>query len=248
MFNPYELILKARHYLIWRKYRMSRRELPVLEGGYGACGQDILVAELLNNKRNGVFVDIGANDGITISNTYYFEKTLGWSGIAVEPIPGIYSKLKSNRSCITINSCITTTPGKAKFLELDGNTNMLSTLAVNNNGLVARRLRKNASRHNTEIREIEVECLTFPMMIEKFGIDNIDFLSLDIEGGELDILKSIDFETTPVKIISVENNYFRDDIRDYLEGKGFIYVGTFKVDEIYLYCGDNLRKAATKMR
>jgi len=55
-----------------------------------ACGQDVFVAELLSFKKNGVFVDIGANDGVTISNTWYFEKELGWDGIAIEPIPQIY--------------------------------------------------------------------------------------------------------------------------------------------------------------
>lgn len=243
MSNPWEWILKAKHYFRRMSYRRRFRELPEIKGGYGAFGQDVLVAELLGKKRNGVFVDIGANDGVRVNNSYYFEKELGWTGVAIEPIPAIYQKLTANRKCATVNGCMTTRPGKAKFLEMVGGPHMLSTLAIHNEGLTARRLRTNAKRHNTEIREIEVECLTFAMMAEKFGIHEVDFLSLDIEGGELDILKSIDFERTPVRAISVENNYYTRDIRDYLESQGFIYLGTFRVDEIYLFGGNALRSA-----
>jgi len=241
--NFWELIHKAKHYIKRARYHQHFREIPEIHGGCGAFGQDILVAELLGNKRGGVFVDIGANDGVKVSNTYYFEKELGWTGVAIEPIPAIYEKLAESRKCVTVNGCMTTRPGKAKFLELVGGPNMLSTLAINNEGLTARRLRQNAKRHKTEIREIEVKCLTFPMMAEKFSITNIDFLSLDIEGGELEILKSINFDETPVRVISVENNYFTRDIRNYLESQGFIYLGTFRVDEIYLYGGNSLRRS-----
>jgi FkbM family methyltransferase len=243
MANPWELIQKAKHYIKRAAYHKHFRELPEIKGGYGAFGQDILVAELLGNKRGGVFVDIGANDGVQISNTCYFERELGWTGVAIEPIPAIYEKLATSRRCMKFNGCVTTMPGKAKFLEVIGGPNMLSTLAMHNEGLTARRLRQNAKRHNAQIREIDVECITFAGLTEKFSITEVDFLSLDIEGGELQILKSIDFDKTPVRVISVENNYFTTDIRRYLEGQGYFYLGTFRVDEIYVYGGNGLRRS-----
>lgn len=217
--------------------------LPTITGGSGACGQDLLVADLLGNKRGGVFVDIGANDGVTISNTCFLEKELGWSGIAIEPIPSVFEKLKSARNCTLVNGCVTTEPGTGKFFEVVGGPNMLSTLAIHNIGLTARRLRKNAVRHNAEIREIEVPCFTFAQLAEKHGVHEIDFLSVDTEGGELEILKSIDFSRFPTKIISVENNYYSAEIRAHLEGCGFFHLGTFGVDEIYLHGGNRLAAA-----
>ncbi len=234
---------KLKHYINRYLYNRSHRMLPDIKGGQGACGQDILVHQLLNQKPHGVFVDIGANDGVTISNTLYFERELGWEGIAIEPIPSIFEKLSENRVCHKVNGCITPEPGKAKFLELVGGPNMLSTLAIHNSGLTARRLRTNARRHNATIEEIEVECFRLEDLTERFGIKGIDFLSVDTEGGELDILKSIDFEKTPVGVISVENNYFSSSIRRYLEGCGFLYVGTFKIDEIYVFGGNELLEA-----
>lgn len=238
-----EPFLKIQHYFKRFIYHRMRRELPAIEGGFGACGQDIFIAELLGYKRNGIFIDIGANDGITINNTYYFEKELGWTGVAIEPIPKMFESLQKNRTCNTFNGCVTKEPGSARFLEISGGSNMLSTLEFNNKGLSARRLRKNAIRNNASINEIDVECVTLSMVSEKFGIEKIDVLSLDIEGGELEVLKNINFRKIPTSVITVENNYYDSDIKDYLETKGFLYIGTFKVDEIYLYGGDNLRES-----
>ncbi len=212
----------------------------------GVSGQCLLIHELLGKKSNGVFVDIGANDGVTISNTFYFEKKFGFSGIAIEPIPSIFEKLKDNRGCHVVCGCVTPKSGQAKFLEVFGAPNMLSTLAVHNIGLTARRLRNNAKRHHATIREIDVTCYTLQSLTKQFNIQQIDFLSLDTEGGELDILKSIDFETLPVKVISVENNFYTNAVRHYLEAKGFLYIGTFKVDEIYLFGGAALQQTITK--
>ncbi|MGB0907995.1 MAG: FkbM family methyltransferase [Maricaulaceae bacterium] len=225
---------KIRHYINRHKYHKAHNMLSPRGGGYGACGQDILIAELLGHKRDGVFFDIGANDGVTISNSYYFEKELGWSGVAVEPLPAIFSSLEHHRNCHLVNGCVTPVAGTAKFLEMEGQNNMLSTLEQNNRGLTARRLRNNAKRHKTGVKEIDVACFTFSSLVDKFDIKAIDFLSVDTEGGELEILKSINFNATPVSIISVENNYYKADIRTFLEAQGFAYYGTFKIDEIYI--------------
>lgn len=239
------LLKKIQHYFNRYRYHKTHRMLPELKEGGGACGQVALIAQLLGNKNNGVFVDIGANDGVRISNTYFLEQKLGWTGIAIEPIPSMFLELQKNRNCHLVNGCVTPSPGRAKFIEVVNGTDMLSTLTVNNQGLTARRLKMSAKRHGAELREIDVDCYTLEMLTNQFNVPEIDFLSLDTEGGELEILKSIDFEKTPIKTISVENNYYTDSIRNFLESKGFIYVGTFKVDEIYIYGGSLLAGTQT---
>ena len=96
---------------------------------------------------------------------------------------------------------------------------------------------------NATIREIDVSCHTFAELAESHEVREIDFLSVDTEGGELEILASIDFNRYPTKIISVENNYYSRDIRALLESRGFLYLGTFGVDEIYLHGGEKLAAA-----
>src|SRR4051812_7676853 len=93
------------------------------------CKQDKFVNEVIfNNKRNGVFVDIGANDGITFSNSYFFEKQLGWTGLCVEPLESTFQKLKAVRSCKLVNGCAASFNGEETFFAVDGYGEMLSGL------------------------------------------------------------------------------------------------------------------------
>ena len=239
-------LAKLLHYIKRNRYKSDYRMLPDLAGGSGACGQDLLIAELLNKKREGFFIDVGANDGVTISNTMFLEKELGWHGVAIEPIPSVFEKLCANRSCDLVQGCITPVAGTQSFLEMTGCPNMLSTLSANRKGLIARRMKNNAQRHKSNIKEINVQCYTFNQIAERSQRTVIDFLSLDTEGGELDILKSINYSNYHIKTISVENNYFDRSVRKFLESKGFIYVGNFKVDEIYIHGGRQLQAALNK--
>ena len=215
-------------------YRRKVNLLPELAGGYGAGGQDIYIAGLLGRPGHGTFVDIGANDGVKISNTLYFERELGWSGLAIEPIPAAYEKLKANRNCQTLNACISDREGAAEFYEVEGRGQMLSGLVNKYDKQHLRRINRTIKRLGGSVKKTEVECMRIGNALSRFNIDRIDFLSLDTEGGELDILKDMDFTAVPVRAISVENNYFTFAIRDYLTSFGFTHMGTMGVDEIYL--------------
>lgn len=221
----------------WARF-LYRRHVPQLApkaGGYGRMGQDIFIAELLGQKRGGVFVDIGASDGVTLSNTAHFERELGWTGLAVEPIPEVFGRLSANRKCALFNGCVTDREGTQSFSEVVAESHMLSGLSAKMDPRHARRIRRRIAREGgATLREIEVTCMTWPAILAAHGISAVDYLSLDTEGGELDILKTIDFGATPVRVISVENNYFGHDIHDYLCARGFRRVGAFNVDEIYV--------------
>ena len=225
---------KLSHYYRQFIYRRQVNLLPECAGGYGRGGQDIYVADLLGRPANGTFVDIGANDGVTISNTLYFEKELGWSGLAIEPMPDAYTRLKTNRHCHTLNACITDREGRAEFLEITGRAAMLSGLVAKYDQQHLRRIDRTIKRLGGSRKITQVECLRFHTAMARYNINRIDFLSLDTEGGELDILKDIDFKALPVRTISVENNYFTFAIRDYLSQFGFQHMGTIGIDEIYL--------------
>src|SRR5260221_7249446 len=82
---------------------------------YSQCGQDqFLYENFFRTKREGVFVDIGAHDGIFYSNTKFFEE-LGWQGLCIEPIPEVFEQLKKNRKAICIQGCISDQVGKSSF-------------------------------------------------------------------------------------------------------------------------------------
>ena len=86
--------------------------------------QDFWVDQLLEQKEHGVFLDIGANDGVTISNSYFFEKERKWEGICVEPIADVYEKLDRSRNCHKINACVSDKNGKEVFFRIEGHSEM----------------------------------------------------------------------------------------------------------------------------
>jgi hypothetical protein len=90
------------------------------EGYYSQSQQDkFLYEKFFKDKKDGVFVEIGAYNGIVYSNTKFFEE-LGWSGICIEPIEDVFKELKKNRKAICIQGCISNKKGKSKFLRVKG--------------------------------------------------------------------------------------------------------------------------------
>lgn len=100
-----------------------------------------MVLEILNYKKDGFYVDIGANDGITFSNTKTME-TIGWSGVCVEPDYEMFKKLQQNRNSINVNAAISNKNGKAKFCKISGKAQMLSGLVDSYDGKHMDRIRK----------------------------------------------------------------------------------------------------------
>ncbi len=204
------------------------------EGYYGQCGQDkYLYENLFKNKKNGIFIEIGAHNGIAYSNTKFFEE-LGWKGICIEPIPEVFEELKKNRKAICVKGCIADKKGKANFLSVKG-PEMLS-------GLVDKYHPAHMNRVNTEISDpsnkgskqiIEVDCYLLNDILEENKMFHVDYLSIDTEGNELDILKSIDFKKFDIDVIEVENNFNDDIAKNYLVSKGYSFVKKVGWDDIF---------------
>lgn len=198
-------------------------------------GQDkYLVENIFRDKKKGVFFDIGAHDGVSYSNSYYFEKELGWSGICVEPQEDIYQKLQKNRSCFCIQGCVYNQTGFAQFLQVNGPSEMLS-------GLLDTYDPKHHERVDHEIallggsKEIfKVTTYTFNDLCEKFNIIHFDFVSIDTEGSEESIVKSIDFNKITIDVFSIENNYKENGIEEFLISKGYELYHKIGPDDIYL--------------
>lgn len=91
----------------------------IVEKYYSQHGQDKYLEEtIFKGKRNGVFLDIGASDGITMSNTYFFEISREWEGVYVEPREKPFKALVKNRKCFCEYCCVSDKSGVADFLEL----------------------------------------------------------------------------------------------------------------------------------
>jgi len=185
------------------------------------------------NKKHGVFIDIGAHDGVLLSNTYFFEKTLDWTGICIEPLPEVFDRLEKNRTSICINGCVTETRTKVPFLKISGYSDMLSGIIDKYDPEHLKRIEHEQAVHGGTSELVDVEGYPLNALLEFYGIYHVDFISLDTEGGELDILKSIDFSRFQVDVIVVENNY-SVQFNEFLSSKGYIKITNLGCDEIYV--------------
>ncbi len=203
---------------------------------YSQIGQDrILNEQLFKNKRNGIFIDIGAHDGITHSNTYFFERELNWTGICFEPLPHIFEKLKQNRTCTCINACVSKIEGFLNFFSVEGYSEMLSGLVDTYDPRHLERLQKEIAIYGGKYSSIEVPSVQLNKVLEANKINRIDLLSVDTEGSELNILQSINFNKLNIWAIAVENNYRNDEIKNLLTLQGFTFITYIgNQDEIYI--------------
>lgn len=158
---------------------------------YGQYDLDRVIYEtFFKTKRNGFFVECGAFDGLMECSCKFFEETMGWTGLNIEPVPYPYSKLIVNRpNCINVNAALSSTNGKATF------TNAIhpSMGRMFGNGSLA-----HTEAHKKELinmgctfESIDVESVRFKDLYEKHTLPDIDLFVLDVEGHESDALQGI---------------------------------------------------------
>lgn len=204
------------------------------EGYFSQCGQDKWLAEtVFPGLRNGVFVDIGAHDGVSFSNTCFLEKRLGWTGIAIEPMPDVFERLDANRGCIKVNGCISASTGKARFRRITGYSEMLSGLVEQYDPRHLERIEREIGVHGGSVEEIEVTCHRLNALLEEHGMRDVHYMNIDVEGAEYDILRSIDFDAVNIKVCGIENNYRDYRIPRLMKENGYDFVAVVG-DEFYV--------------
>lgn len=157
---------------------------------YSQVKQDLWVLEMLYNKTGGFFLDIGAYDGVEFSNSYLLEKDFNWNGLCVEAHPATFSLLKQNRKCLCANFAVTDFCGEISF---DNNQSLGSKISDSQNGHI-------------------VSAIDFKQLFLNFDIPNeIDYMSLDIEGNETKALSKFPFDTHKCRLITVEHNLYLGD-------------------------------------
>lgn len=159
--------------------------------------QDLFVLAELNFKSNGFFVEFGATNGQELSNTHILEKHLNWNGILSEPAKGWHNQLKINRTCHIETRCVwSKSDEKLDFFE--AKAGVLSTITKFRDADKRKRIGKKLYKVNT---------ISLLDLLKKYDAPHeIDYLSIDTEGSELEILESFDFNSYNIKIITVEHN------------------------------------------
>lgn len=195
--------------------------------------QDLFVLFQTKEKRSGFFVEFGAGNGRNWSNTYLLEKKFGWSGIVAEPARIWHDALRDERRCAIDLRCVWNKSGDyIEFNEVEQPE--YSTIAQYSSADMHAQHRK-AGRHYC------VESVTLIDLLAQHDAPKlIDYLSIDTEGSELEILKAFDFEKYDVHLITVEHNHRADraGIHDLLQSSGFVqkFEGVSLVDDWYVKC------------
>lgn len=183
--------------------------------------QDLFALHIVNSKPTGFFVEFGATNGVTLSNSHILEMKFGWKGILAEPARCWTAALQANRSCMIDSRCVWTTTGETlQFLETSDAE--LSTVDSFANRLDVH----TATRTTNERYDVETVSLT-DLLLTHNAPRQIDYLSVDTEGSEYSILSRFDFEAFDIKVITVEHNYVnrdRDQIQQLLTSKGYTRV------------------------
>lgn len=183
--------------------------LPLPLEFYSQFNQDTFLEEhVFRGFRNGIYMDVGAHDGVTINNTLFFEKCRNWTGVNIEPILSVYNILINNRPhSLNINCAISNTDGHAEFLCNKGYTEMLSGLKSFYDQRHYNRLYRENAIMNSTTDTILVETKKIETICRDHDIKHIHYLSIDVEGAEFEVIKSINFDTVFIDVIGFENNY-----------------------------------------
>ena len=198
---------------------------------YSQFEQDKFVYEnYFQGKTDGYFVDIGAHDGTTFSNSKFYEQ-LGWTGVCVEPNPKVFKTLQANRKCKCVMKAVADRTGWAQFFQILEGADMLSGLVDEFNQHGIETINANLQDFENGFEYIDVELDLFDNIVDS---TTIDFLSLDTEGNELKILQTIDFNKYDIKVITVENNDYDDKFIKFFTPRGYQPVTRLGCDEVYI--------------
>ncbi len=182
--------------------------------------QDLWVCFELNEKRGGFFVEFGATNGLINSNTWLLETALGWNGILAEPNPFWHAALAANRRVAIEHRCVSSKSGNKVAFTITNDTDPeLSGISKFSEGDHFAGLRRQG-------KVIEVETISLCDLLEKYQAPpEIDFLSMDTEGSELDILSTFDFNKYKFSLVSVEQNpHTESRIQTILQDNGYVRV------------------------
>lgn len=205
-------------------------------------GQDEWVLQTLGYKRNGTFLDVGAHDGESNSNSVLMERVYGWSGICIEANPATFALLEQRRSCVALDHVL----GNGSVVDFCDLDELGGIVGLEHMPSSEHRRR---SSHSRNVR-------TVPLAIALAAAGappTIDYLSIDIEGAELLVLDSFDFSRFRFRTVTIEHNAphvgpeYRQRLRSLLERNGYRWVkgnddvhgwGHGPIDDFYVYDGD----------
>lgn len=182
---------------------------------YAQFGEDKILNDIFY-KNNGTCIEVGGYDGVTGSNTYFFEK-LGWKCIVVEPMPDFCQKIRDIRNCEVVEAAASDKTGEANFYVAKG-IEVLSTMEAQVSHL--NRIKKEGG----DLHKITVRTERLSDILRDKGVDEIDFITIDVEGHEISVLRGLSFDTVSPRIFIIEDNSngLNHDVNKFMESLSYV--------------------------
>jgi hypothetical protein len=164
--------------------------------------QDLFVMFITEMKKNGIFVEFGACDGLELTNTLILEKEFGWNGILIEPCKFWHNDLFNNRKCKIDTRVIWEKSGETLlFNEVKEIATLSNIDSISPNDFAK------GFRDDKDNKKYNVVSITLLDLLKEYNVSKtIDYMSIDTEGSEYEIIKNFDFNSYDIKIISIEHN------------------------------------------
>ena len=183
---------------------------------YSQFGEDEILFEIFKAKKTGVCVEVGGYDGITGSNTVFFER-IGWHTLIVEPMPKFCRLIRSTRSCEIAELAASDSKGEVDFFVPLG-VETLSTMEMSE-----KHLERIKNITNQDIEKITVKTSRLDDILLERGFEKIDFITIDVEGHEISVLKGMSFDQIAPRILIIEDNSYGFDrqVKKYMSSKSY---------------------------
>ena len=207
---------------------------------YAQCQEDLFLNEnIFKNKSHGIYIELGALDGVLYSNTKCFEDSLNWKGILIEPHPEKFKLLQQNRpNNFLFNNLVSCHKNELEFryfvnahAAVSGVEDTLSQHHFDNYFESNNKWLKSLQQ-----KKIFIKPVSLSEIIRSTNYEHIDLLSLDVEGHEYEVLKSWDF-SIPIDIILIETLGVQPDkdelCREILINNNYKFITKYKHNEIY---------------
>ncbi|MDO8800580.1 FkbM family methyltransferase [Phenylobacterium sp.] len=219
------------------------RALQLLKLSRSQLRQDLFALAESEFKRDGYFVEFGGTNGSDLSNTYLLETSMGWRGIVAEPARCWHEALRINRKCHIETQCVWSESG----LSVNFNESELAELSTIEEF--------STSDYHSKSRQAgthyEVSTISLVDLLKKYDAPRrIDYLSIDTEGSEFDILNAFDFDAYDIQVITCEHNFTpnRRKIFDLLTSRGYVrkYASLSSFDDWYVKSDISPRRGTSK--
>lgn len=165
---------------------------------------------------NGTYIEMGALNGQLFSNTWYFNKFLGWRGILVEATPDLFPQIIANRpDDIVVSMAVCAKPQQVHHVKFPHNAF---------NGILEFMNGTNRNMENVmKLPKTKMPCLPLKSLLRWLSITHINFFSLDVEGGEYSVLQTFEFERVKIDVFVIERQKPDARLEELMSRNGYVF-------------------------